>query len=569
MTFGNLKPGDYGITPTTNNPLAWELACFERGGTLLDLENRPNPKGKPKAYHFWMAVNMIWNYPGSKCRVDMHPWALRMVEHLCKHNYLGIAGCASSGKSRILAIWGIVNFLCAANRTKVFITSTSLKDSKGRIWGDVEELWQHMVASGPGTLVSSSGLIRYENPVTGEKSDKCGLQLIAGEQSKASESVGKLIGYKAQRMFLIADELPELSDTLMKAAQGNLSSNPYFQMVGLGNPNSYYDPFGVFCEPEKGWTSISERDYEWRGRKAYVIRFDAEKSPNFGPEGEKYPYLMTYARLAEKKRDLGENSLSYYRMVKGYWFSATGKDAIYSAIGLQTNHAHDKATFKSGYKLVAGFDPAFTHGGDDAVLTIGKVGEGVDGLTLVERIDTLVLHDNANDQTKTRNEQIAEQVVAKCRSLGIKPEDLAVDATGGGTPFCDLLARVWGTNSFMRIMFSGKADDDEKYYNKVSEIWFSGQALVRDGQLRGIDNDLAREMIARTYCEKGKRIAISPKEEMKSIIGHSPDRADSYFLMLWVAQRKYKLKSTEGAVTKGTTKKMTSMFRKLADVYAG
>lgn len=569
--------GDYGLLDEIKacgaehilqNPLRSELWMFLRGGSHLFRDLTPNPKGRPKEVHFWNAVHMLWNYPGSPQPAHMHPWAVRMVHHLCKRKRLSIGGCASSGKSRTLAIWGIVNFLASPRNTKVIFTSTSLKASKGRIWGDVEKLWQALPAKGPGILVPSSGTLRYYDHLTDTKDDTRGLTLLAGERAKETDSIGKMKGFKAPRMIFIADELPDLSEALISAAESNLSSNPYFQFVGIGNPSSYYDPHGILSEPKNGWGSVTEQDYEWEGKKAYVIRFDAEQSPNFGPEGEKWDYLMTASRLRDMKEQLGANSLGYYAMVKGFWFPETATDCIYSGVMLNTYKVQDKAVFKGSFHKVAGFDPAFTHGGDDAVLTIGKVGVDVDGKVVIERSSTYKLYEDTKNNAVSRSEQIAIQVRQICEKEGVSPEDLAVDASGGGNPWCDTLWAKW-TNAFTRVQFGGAAEKKDEYVNKATELWFSGQSLVRAGQIRGVDNETAREMIARTYKLNGKRIQVTPKEEMRAKIGRSPDRADSFFLMLWMAKKKHKLVSAErpGNLKQGQPDPVKQKFRKLTSIY--
>lgn len=546
-----------------------ELYMFARGpvGSTYFIDKTPNPAGKPRAYHFWRAAQMLWNYPGSLHPVHIHPWAIRMVDALCKHKRLSIAGCASSGKSRTLALWGIINFISAPRQTKVIFTSTSLKDSRGRIWGDVEKLWSNMVAQGPGQLVSSSGLIRYWDPATDDKDDTRGLVLLAGEKSKETESIGKMKGFKAERMVFIADELPDLSEALISAAESNLAANQYFQFVGTGNPSSYYDPHGILSEPVNGWSSISESDYEWQGKKAYVIRFDAEKSPNFDSEGEKWPYLMTHKRLMEYKERLGERSLGYYCMVKGFWYSEAGEDLIYSGADLQSYKCLDKAIFRGVPKFVAGFDPSFTNGGDRSMLTIGRVGEDINGQVTIERVESLALYEDATNTLQSRSEQIALQVIAKCESYGVKPEDLAIDATGGGSPWCDMLASKWKTNAFIRVQFGGEADDKDQYANKVSELWFSGQKLVRSGQLKGVVNSLAKEMTTRKYELKNKRIRVLPKSDMRSKLGHSPDESDSFFLMIYAAQKKHKLVSSERLGSGPNGNGFKKAFRKFAEIY--
>src|SRR6478752_8243687 len=114
--------------------LTLELEAFRIG---LEVPQAPG-----KAQHFRNIVNAIWNTNRSNKKFIFHPWADRMLEAACKHKFLGIAGCASSGKTDFFAMWAIVNFLAAPSLTTVLVTSTSLKDSRKRVWGSIESYWQ-------------------------------------------------------------------------------------------------------------------------------------------------------------------------------------------------------------------------------------------------------------------------------------------------------------------------------------------------------------------------------------------------------------------------------------------
>jgi hypothetical protein len=102
-----------------------------------------------------------------------------------------------------------------------------------------------------------------------------------------------------------------------------------------------------------------------------------------------------------------------------------------------------------------------------------------------------------------------QQLKAQCQKRGVKAENVAIDATGAGAPFCDVVAADWSPE-ILRVVFAGKATDrrvsmnnqtpcHDLYANRVSEIWFAGKELIRCGQLRGVDQELAREMTARQY----------------------------------------------------------------------
>jgi hypothetical protein len=50
---------------------------------------------------------------------------------------------------------------------------------------------------------------------------------------------------------------------------------------------SFYDPFGKFITPLKGWDSISVESEEWETARGIAIHFDATKNPRImdGDEG--------------------------------------------------------------------------------------------------------------------------------------------------------------------------------------------------------------------------------------------------------------------------------------------
>jgi len=133
----------------------------------------------------------------------------------------------------------------------------------------------------------------------------------------------------------------------------------------------------------------------------------------------------------------------------------------------------------------------------------------------------------------------------------ISPNNVALDSTGAGAPFCDVLAGEW-ESSFMRVTFGDKASDKrvsmnsqltgaELYVNRVSELWFVGKELMRTKQIYGISSDLAKEMCARNYdmVKTGSlKVKIESKPEFKARFGLRPDLADAAFLALDCARQR-------------------------------
>ena len=291
-----------------------------------------------------------------------------------------------------------------------------------------------------------------------------------------------------------------------------------------------------------------EWDTKWGGK---YIRLDGERSPNVLLGETKYPWLPTAAKLEEDRILLGPESRGYMRMVRAIFFDSDETTGIYAESELTNCGAMGKVEWEGKPTMVAGIDPAFTNGGDRTILSIAEVGYARNGQYVCQFTDAIHLNDDATNKAVPRTYQIVQQIVDHCKRKGVSPENVAVDSTGAGAPFCDVLAGEWSPN-FMRVTFGGKASDkrvsmnsqltgEELYMNRVSELWFVGKELMRTRQIYGISSDLAQEMCARNYdmIKTGSlKVKIESKPDFKSRFGRSPDLADAAFLALDCARQR-------------------------------
>jgi len=517
-----------------------ELTAFKMGIT-------PEEGGLGKEGHFRNIAEALWGAGNERKKFVWHPWAEKMLWAACRYKTLAVAGGGSSGKTEFFAIWAIINFLADPINTMVLVTSTSLKESRKRIWGSIREYWLS-VPGLPGKLVDSHGLIRLDDG-SGDSvySEKSGISLIAGEKKNEREAVGKLIGMKNRRVFLIADELGELSEAILGACS-NLGLNPFFQIVGISNPNSYYDPFGLLAKPVNGWASINaEESTEWETEiGGYAIRFDAHRSPNVLAGEVIYPWLPTQEKLDEARRRYGEKSVFYFRMFRGFWCPLGAESQIYTEADIVKHLADTGVTWQTQHTRLAALDPGFTNGGDESCVMLGRYGRDVEGRWVVKYDRYEFLTEDVTNKTEPRNFQIARAFIKLLNKEGVLPRNAAVDCTGGGGPFCDIVDFLIGSTEVLRVNFSGKASErpvstgdqspcSEKYANRVSELWYVGHEFMRSRQIRGIMPALAKEMVSRlmSVVKSGTaRIKVETKQEMKARTGSSPNIADAAFIML-------------------------------------
>ena len=514
-----------------------------------------HPSNKAKEFYFWRIADLLWNKDDLPEHMFVrHPWADKIVHECINNKYLAIGGAASSGKSHTLAGYGIISWLAAPRDTLVLMTSTTLREARKRVWGSVISLLS-VIDGAPINIRDSIGSANYVDE-GGQTFDRAGLSLIAAEKSRTREAIGKFIGLKQKHVILIGDELGELSPAIQQAALANLSKNPRFEFKGASNPSSRFDAFGVWSTPKDGWDAITpEVDDEWVTKwGGKYIRLDGERSPNVLAGQTLYPFLPTSEKIEEDKLLLGETSRAYYRMVRAVFFDSDENEGIYGESEMIKAGAMNSQEFAGPTTLIAGIDPAFTNGGDRTVMYTARVGTFTNGQFGIKFGDYLTLNDDSTNKAIPRTYQIVHQIRDTCLRLGIKPEDVAIDSTGAGSPFCDVLAGEW-SNQFLRVQFGGKASDrrvsmnsqltgEELYSNRVSELWFVGKEFMRTQQICGVGVDLAKEMCSRRYdmIKSGTlRVKVETKAELKQRSGQSPDVADAAFIALDLARQRHGL----------------------------
>jgi hypothetical protein len=563
--------------PVLTHPLTVELACF--GLDVTEAEG-----GLGKAGHYKEACNLLWGPDNKVKQYIWNPWSDRMLEYALQYKYLSMSGATNSGKTDFLATYGIIQWLCDPMNTTCLFTSISLTGSRGRVWGAVEDYWlaaqKQFKDSLPGKLISSVGMIKLDSP-DAKASSRCGLHLIAAERRKEQEAIGKLIGLKSPRKFLFADELPELGHSIMEAAVSNLDSpGCIFQAIGTGNPNSIYDPHGKFSKPKDGWKSVSIADDGWPTDLGYCIRFDAYKSPNVLAGETLYPWLPTLQQIEAKKDELGEESLSFYRMWRGFHCPTGGSESVVSEADIVGYECEKHVRFWKGTVIdIAFLDPGFTNGGDRSIASFAKLGVSVETQKLtLDFGDYVPLFEDTMKKDVSRNFQIAHQYRDLCVKRGITPDRASVDDTGAAA-FGDIIAETW-SKQVTRINFGGKASMNrvsamdktkcsDKYANRATEIWCSMREYIRSNQIRGIDPDSGAELSARRMVQKKSglnlKAQVEPKPIMRSRIGKSPDIGDSRAGTLCFARDKFHFRADKIEKMRSGENTSWKAFRKRSD----
>lgn len=539
-------PIKYGVNwPEACSDFHIELVAFRDGTKAWGGEDDDRP------FHFKQVVKMLWG-PKSKKHYVWDPWTDAMLVEACVQKYLWLSGCAQSRKSTFAAVWALVNWLCSPRKTLVLIASTSLTEARRRIWGQVEEYFTagceslNTLRKGlglPGKLIGSLGKIRTEDGPD-KFSDLCGIQLIAGDASHEKESLKK-IGFHNERVIMILDELTALSPTLVSAARANLAVNNWFQLVGIGNFASIYDPLGVAAEPVGGWGSVSPEFDRWETKDGICLRFDGLRSPNVLLGRQLYPGQYGPEDL-KNHRALGEHTADVWRMCRSFPCPEADVNRIYSEADLVKGAVRDLVKWRDAPAKWAALDPAFATGGDKAVAYFGSLGASIEGKQTMLVTEAKELREDIRNKAENRALQVAKLFRDECIQRGILPENAAYDGSGGGIVFGSLLTELW-SNKLLGVQFGGAASErpasakdrrpaKQVFQNRVSEVWFAGVDFVQGGQIKGLPAQCCAELVERRKHKQGNIVAhnrVESKDEMKKRTGgRSPDNADSFLIGL-------------------------------------
>lgn len=108
----------------------------------------------------------------------------------------------------------------------------------------------------------------------------------------------------------------------------------------------------------------------------------------------------------------------------------------------------------------------------------------------------------------------------------MKGIEIRIDDTGVGGGVTDEMMKR-GYTEVKAVNFGGKANDDDKYPNWISEAWFHMAEIMPEAQLP-MDSDLLMELTTRQWKmdNKGKR-RVEGKDDYKKRGFRSPDLADA------------------------------------------
>jgi hypothetical protein len=334
--------------------------------------------------------------------------------------------------------------------------------------------------------------------------------------------------------------------------------------AGIGNPHPSDNPHKELCEPADpaGYESITINDRKWKTKTGEAIFIHGDDSPNFeAPENERppFPYLLT-RKKKEKMLELcygDTNSMEYWRNVIGFWPLDSVDTSVISRATIKNSDTSFEPAWSSMKKTrIAFLDCAWTSGGDRNEISYGYVAQARDTGKIV------CMYTGTKGYTVSAGAVFEESLASNCVKdlieMGVRPENFGMDVSGDGGKVLSAFIKEWQSkgnrdaSSIYPMTYSGSPSNrtvsskdlrkaKDVYDRNITEKWFRVHHAFANRCIYGVDlllhRSLTDELCSRQYEMKGKKMAIETKKIMKSRLGKSPDKADSFVGMWGMAER--------------------------------
>jgi len=509
---------------------------------------------------------------------------VRVFETLQRGSTVLLIGASSMSKTYAAGAFFLLDYLRDPSATTVKLAAVNEDHLRKNLFAHVATLYRSLAIPSPYEIQ-----VRDSDLWLGVKEAgyEFGISGIAFKQSQ--ETSGQFKGYKAKpvrkvahpkfgymsRLRVLGDEGQNWPNGPFKDFNSLIASKSGSELVKIAvafNPESLAQYVVQLAEPDDGWTieGIDTR-YNWESKAGWsVCRLDAAKCENVIQRKVIYPGLQTYEGYLSYLKAGGDNSPNYLTFARG-WPPIKGTVDVVIPPTWPTE-ARGEATFVETPEDFAGVDLAFM-GKDTAQMAIGRWGKASgyrdqfgkfikfknrlniteDKPRYVLQIDQIIplsKHDNVIT--------MSEEIMGKARSLGLKPENVALDATGMGFGVSGHLRKVFG--EIISVSWNEKAteskitaDDldgaDKQCDGVMSEMWWAFRRWL-DPSCRAIlinpiipSQPLQTQLTARRYKPATtKGIKVEKKEDyMARNAQGSPDEADSVMMLLHAVRLRSKV----------------------------
>lgn len=564
------------------DPISMEMQMIQAGGQWT--QKNGDIAGNGLAYHYRKFQELVWPEKIWEKGPFKNYWAEKCLEAYLNYTYIGVLGCAASGKSDGFGSNALTDWYCFPDCTTILVSSTDLPSLELRIWGMIKKY--HKAAKRvrdwlPGHLIEGKRIIiQDEQEQFKEGRDfKNGLVAIPCKKGNSFVGIGSYVGIHNRRVRLLADECNLMPRAFLDSTS-NLSKCQDFKLVGLGNPNETTNAHGVLCEPSRelgGWEGGMDqrpgtKTWGTNFPNGIALQLPGSDTPNKDmADGDEppFPFLITPQQLRDDAQIWGVDDWHYKMMDEAMMPRGQGSRRILTRQACLKFGAFTAPKWRDSRRTsIAFLDAAYRGvGGDRCVFGELQYGPEIekkpqpndpdafviqdhkkeDVRHIICLIDIMVIPIQAEKGSDQPEDQIVRFVMDQCAGRGIRPENFYFDS-GMRTSLVTAFSRIW-TPMVNSVDCGGTPTEDivsmeiqkpaKDYYSKfITELWYSVRLVVESGQFRGMTEEVCTEFSQREWkLTKGNKIEVETKEEMKLKTGRSPDLADAVAIGIYGARK--------------------------------
>lgn len=427
----------------------------------------------------------------------LDPWQVDALRALTTRDRVAFVASKGVGKSFLEAVAGWW-WMVTRKEAQVICTSITASNLKSGLWKEIRGLYELS------TLLQAEFQMNSERAQSKTHSKWFIEARSWRDHVDPVEQAQALAGLHGPAMMWLGDEAGSYGHAILASgsammANVNREAGREAKMLLGGNPTDPKGPLGDIARDPEHWA---------------VVRINGD--PDNPNRSNRINLQWAQEEIAKHGRDnpwvkvsvLGEFPDVGFRNLLGPDDIDKAKKRVYSELDYQ--HAQKRI----------GVDVAL--GGDDA--TVICIRQGLRAGQFVEM--------------RTDDPQVIANRVAKAVERS-GAEVVYVDKTGVGVSVFKCLqtmnVRVVGVDN-------AQAASDERYLNSRAEQWFRLAEWVKDGGWLSTSYDqLEKDLMAPEYSFKqvNKRtvMMIQPKDEIKKVLGRSPDYGDALALTFVAPER--------------------------------
>jgi phage terminase large subunit len=403
--------------------------------------------------------------------------------------------CGKSTALAVAALW----FYCSFPRARVVMTAVKASQIDEVIWKEVRRLYR-------GAKIPIGGEL-YALARSGLRDPKDDRQ-VWGITARDGEG---LAGISGPNVLVLTDEASGIPDR-------------FFEVLGSSLAGSGGTARKCYISNPTRTTGEFYRSHTTNAHLFKCLHVSSEDTPNARGTGE-IPGLAGPEWIAEKKLEYGDDSALYRIRVKGEFVENEVGQII--SVALLSEAESRWADTPAEGNLCIGIDPA----GD---------GEGGDETAFAVRRGQKVLRIFARRSLSV--DGILGEVLGIIREFSRhrdEPALISLDSEGviGGNVAGRLIAHLHiAPDAFEVSRVKASTRLPRPPYERIRDaLWGNLQRWLEEGGAIPEDVKLANELThARLEELPGTgRVKVTPKTEMRKLLGRSPDRADALALCVW------------------------------------